>query len=252
MDRKKERIEKVAKWYDFQEGFKKGWGNFQKKLVYYRYLTARKFFEGNTKGNTILEMGIADGEMTQYLFKHFDKVVGLEGSEHFIKEVKHRFSEYFRAGRLELIHSLFEEYESDTKYDTILASHILEHMGNPTDILTKIKNWIVDDGIIIMLVPNANSINRQAGVKMGLLKRVDELNELDKKLDHRRVYTWETLQKDIKKAGLNIKTMGGVFLKPLTNSQIEKWWTEEMVDAFYELGKEYSEIAAEIYAVCEK
>ena len=46
--------------------------------------------------------------------------------------------------------------------------------------------------------------------------------------------------------------MGGVFLKPLTNSQIEKWWTEEMMDAFYELGKEYPEIAAEIYAVCEK
>jgi hypothetical protein len=87
---------------------------------------------------------------------------------------------------------------------------------------------------------------------MGLLKRVDELNELDKKLGHRRVYSWETLKKDIEKAGLKIKAMGGVFLKSLTNSQIEKWWTEEMMDAFYELGKEYPEIAAEIYAVCEK
>ena len=87
---------------------------------------------------------------------------------------------------------------------------------------------------------------------MGLLKRVDDLNELDEKLGHRRIYTWETLQKDIKKAGLNIKAMGGVFLKPLTNAQIEKWWTEEMMDTFYELGKEYPEIAAEIYAVCEK
>ncbi|RKX92674.1 MAG: class I SAM-dependent methyltransferase [Spirochaetes bacterium] len=248
MNRKKEIIEKVAKWYDSQGGFKKDWGNFHKKLVYYRYLTASKFF----KGNTVLEMGIADGEMTEYLFKHFDKVVGLEGSEHFIEEVKHRFPEYFKSGRLELIHSLFEEYKSEAKFDTILAGHILEHMENPIEILTRIKDWLVDDGIIIILVPNANSLHRQAGVKMGLLKKVDERNDLDRKLGHRRVYSSETLKRDIKSAGLKIKEMGGVFLKPLTNAQIERWFTKEMMDAFYELGKEYPEIAAEIYAVCEK
>ncbi|NLH39957.1 MAG: hypothetical protein GX445_07850 [Elusimicrobia bacterium] len=102
------------------------------------------------------------------------------------------------------------------------------------------------------MFPNANSIHRQAGVKMGLLKRENELNKLDKKLGHRRIYTLETLQNDINKAGLNIKEIGGIFLKPLSNTRIEKWWTKKMMDAFYELGKKYPEIGAEIYAVCEK
>ena len=147
---------------------------------------------------------------------------------------------------------MFENYDPNEQFYTIIMAHILEHVKDPILILKKAKNWLRDDGVILIDVPNANSIHRQAGVKMGLLKSVDELNKLDKKLGHRRVYTWETLKRDIESAGLKIKKMGGVFLNPLTNAQIEKWFTEEMMDAFYELGKEYPEIAAEIYAVCEK
>jgi hypothetical protein len=45
--------------------------------------------------------------------------------------------------------------------------------------------------------------------------------------------------------------MGGVFFKPLTNQQIQDHWTEEMIQGFYELGKDFPEYAAELYAVCE-
>lgn len=78
-------------------------------------------------------------------------------------------------------------------------AHILEYVESPSLIINRAKTWLKDSGVILIDVPNANSIHRQAGVKMGLLKRVDDLNELDKKLGHRRIYTWETLQKDIKK-----------------------------------------------------
>jgi hypothetical protein len=44
--------------------------------------------------------------------------------------------------------------------------------------------------------------------------------------------------------------MGGVFLKPLSNGQIQDHWTTAMVEAFFELGKDFPEIAGEIYAIC--
>ena len=45
--------------------------------------------------------------------------------------------------------------------------------------------------------------------------------------------------------------MGGVFMKPLSNGQIEEHWTDEMIEAFFELGQEFPENAAEIFAVAE-
>jgi hypothetical protein len=46
--------------------------------------------------------------------------------------------------------------------------------------------------------------------------------------------------------------MGGVFFKPLSNGQIEEHWSKEMIQGFYELGKDFPGLSAEIYAVCAK
>lgn len=233
----KKSLEKIAEEIRYSKGF-------NGRLMYYRFLTLRRYF----KGEICLELGCADGLMTQFIVNYFKKVIAVDGSSKFCEITRNKV----KAPNLEIVCSLFESYKADDKFDTIIMAHILEHVKDPTLILRKVKNWLKDDGVVLIDVPNANSIHRQAGVKMGLLKRVTELNELDKKLGHRRVYTWGTFRKDIKQAGLEIKEMGGVFLKPFTNSQIEQWFTVEMMDAFYELGKEYPEIAAEIYAVCKK
>ena len=52
-------------------------------------------------------------------------------------------------------------------------------------------------------------------------------------------------------AGLNVIKMGGVFFKPLSNQQIQEQWTDEMIQGFYELGKDFPEYAADLYVVCE-
>lgn len=234
--REQNRLGDVASWYRAQ--------GFYARLVKYCYLSFKPYF----KKGSCLELGCSDGIMTNDLVNYFKRVVAVDGSTKFCEIIRNRIN----ANNLEVICSLFEELELNEKFDTIIMAHSMEHVKDPVLICKKAKNWLRDDGVILIDVPNANSIHRQAGVKMGLLNRVDELNELDKRLGHRRVYTWETLKKDIESAGLKIKKWGGVFLKPLTNSQIEMWWTEEMMDAFYELGKEYPEIAAEIYVVCEK
>lgn len=44
--------------------------------------------------------------------------------------------------------------------------------------------------------------------------------------------------------------MGGVFLKPLSNQQIEDHWSPQMIKGFYELGRDFPEFTADIYAVC--
>ncbi len=115
--------------------------------------------------------------------------------------------------------------------------------------LRKTLDWIEPGGRILACVPNANSIHRQAAVKMGLLHAVDELNDTDRKIGHRRVYDMARLQQDFTAAGYRIKESGGMWLKPLSNAQLEATWNEKMIQAFLDLGEEYPDIAAEIYVV---
>ena len=102
-----------------------------------------------------------------------------------------------------------------------------------------------------MGVPNGNSIHRLAAVKMGLLDNTCQLNSRDLALGHRRVYTPQTFRVDIEKSGLKVLEIGGVYLKPLSNGQIQEHWSEEMIQGFYELGKDFPELAAEIFVVCK-
>jgi len=102
------------------------------------------------------------------------------------------------------------------------------------------------------MVPNANSIHRQIGVKLGLLKHTEELNSLDVTVDHQTVYTKKTLIKDARKAGLKVIKSGGIFLKPLSSKQIEDCFNKPLLNAFFELGADYPEISAEIFVVCAK
>lgn len=238
------RLEQVSRWYDAPDGFKTDWGRLHSRLVGYRYRTLRPFF----RGATALELGVADGQMTACLLKSFDRVTGLEGSTKFIAEVEARFPE--ARDRLRLVHTLFEEFRTDERFDTVLVMHVLEHVEDPVELLRLAGSWIAPGGALLINVPNARSLHRLAAVKMGLLEHPHSFNDTDRSLGHRRVYYHEQLAGDIAAAGLALERMGGIFLKPLANKQIEHDWTPEMIDAFYELGDDFPDIAAEIYAVC--
>ena len=84
---------------------------------------------------------------------------------------------------------------------------------------------------------------------MGMLGKPNDLNQRDLALGHRRIYTQETLRRDLASAELDVVEMGGVFLKPLSNKQIEDHWSDEMIEGFYALGKDFPQNAAEIYAI---
>lgn len=215
--------------------------DFDKKLIYYRYKTIKEYF----KGKRALELGSADGQMTKYLVNDFEQLISVDGS----KELLDLIPFYNNHTK---IHSLFEEYVPDEKFDTIIMEHVLEHVDFPVDLLLRAKEWLSADGIIVIGVPNAFSIHRLVAVKMGLLKTPFELNERDYSLGHQRVYCFDTITEDINKAGLEILYGGGVFFKPLSNGQIEEHWNKEMQEGFYELGKDFPENAAEIYLICSK
>jgi 2-polyprenyl-3-methyl-5-hydroxy-6-metoxy-1,4-benzoquinol methylase len=182
--------------------------------------------------------------MTQFLVEDFARLTVVDGASELLAQIPER-------ANLRKVHSLFEDFHPEKLFNTIVMEHILEHVDQPVELLKRVKEWLAPNGKILAGVPNGNSIHRLVAVKMGLLKQPCELNSRDHALGHRRVYTQDTLKADIQKAGLKLVEMGGVFFKPLSNKQIQDHWSEEMIQGFYELGKDFPGYAAELYAVCE-
>ena len=229
----KNRVEALSDWY-LKEQL-----DFDKRLVRFRYQTLKPHLQG-PEG---LELGPAEGEMTQFLVNDFEKLTVVDGAGDLLAQIPNN-------PNLNKVQSLFEEFKPDLKYDTIIMEHILEHVDSPMELLMKVKDWLMPNGKLLIGVPNGNSIHRLVAVKMGLLEHPCELNPRDHALGHRRAYTPDTLRADLQSAGLNLVEMGGVFFKSLSNSQIQDHWTEEMIQGFYEMGKDFPDNAAELYAVC--
>jgi 2-polyprenyl-3-methyl-5-hydroxy-6-metoxy-1,4-benzoquinol methylase len=202
-----------------------------------------RIFARHWQGTQCLELGPAEGMMTSVLVSAFPHVMVVEGSARFCSDLAARFP------KIEVVHSLFESFQPQQGFDTIVLGHVMEHVESPQELLKRMKHWLNPDGVICAAVPNARSIHRQAAVIMGLLPAEDALNETDLHHGHRRVYNPETFRAEFLSAGLKIKIFGGYWIKPISNAQLEQSWTPAMVEAFMQLGERYPDVAAENYVI---
>lgn len=227
------RVDRVARWY-LEEQLE-----FDKRLIWYHYRTIRPYLRG-PRG---LELGPAEGQMTAFLLDDFESLTVVDGSARLLAQIA-------PARHLVRVHALFDQFKPDERFNSIVMNRILEHVDHPVRLLRRAKRWLAANGRIIVGVPNAFSFHRLVAVHMGLLRRPTQLNERDTRLGHRRVYSGSRLLDEVRAAGLRVVATGGVFFKPLSNQQIQDTWTEEMMDGFFELGKQFPEHAAEVYVVC--
>ena len=202
-----------------------------------------RVFGRHLRPGSILELGPAEGIMTESLAKLGRPLTVVEGAASFCDDLRTRFPE------VEVVHSLFEDFEPTQRFDNIIMGHVLEHVEDPVQILNLVKSWLAPGGRALTAVPNARSLHRQAAVMMGLLPFEEALNETDHHHGHRRVFNPETFRRVFLESELRIDFFGGYWLKPVSNGQIEQSWTPPMLDAFMGLGERYPDIAAEIYIV---
>lgn len=235
MKLEQKRLEKISDYY-LSNHLK-----IDKLLVNFRYQAIKKYF----KGTNCLEIGIAEGQMTELLIKEFKKLTVLEGSDNLLSKVKNYKN-------LTKVNSLIENYSTNLKFSTIILDHVLEHVKYPDKILKKIYTLLDKNGVFIVGVPNADSLHRLIAVEMGILKKKKSLNNSDLKLGHRRVYTKEDLRNVLKKNKFKIKKFEGIFLKVFSNNQIERFFDKKMINGFYRIGRKFPQHCADICFICKK
>ena len=230
----RERIRTASDWY------LTGQLPFDRELIRFRYRTLRPFIRG-PRG---LELGSAEGNMTRLITDDFDQLTVVDGARQLLDTMPN-------FANVTKVLSLIEDFSPSEAFDTVIIDHLLEHVADPHSILESARSWLAPSGVMLVGVPNAHSIHRLIGVKMGLLAAPTDLNDRDRAQGHRRVYTPESFERELRNARLRVVHLGGVFLKPLSNQQIQDNWDDALKEAFYQLGAEFPHHAAELFAVCE-
>ncbi len=221
--------------------------DFDNKIVlqYYPKRIIEKM--GKCEELSLLELGLGHG----YSAVEFqDKVMRhtiLDGD----KTVIDRFIKKYGKHHMNIIHTFFENYETNEKYDFIVAGFVLEHVENPLFILQKYKMMLKDEGRMFVVVPNAESLNRRIGYEAGMLSNILQLSDTDRAFGHKRYYTEESVRAVCELAGLQIKSVEGVYLKPLTTKQMMSLnFDESVLQSFCVVGRKYPELCTAILLEC--
>lgn len=165
---------------------------------------------------SLLELGIGHGYSTETFSEYFEDYTVIDAD----KELIEKYHSMHLNSTVKFQEAFFEEYEAEKKYDVIVMGFILEHVDNPVAILKKYSGFLNENGRMFISVPNAESLHRRFAYYAGLLKDMTALSETDIRFGHQRYYTKETLTADITMAGMNVKSIEGIWLKPFTTSQI--------------------------------
>ena len=198
----------------------------------------------------VLDLGYGDGHSFNNLKKltlnKNLRVTVIEGASSLVEVAKKNSNT-----SIEVVNGFFESFESQLKFDVIIASHVLEHVDNPIDLLKHLKRFLADDGIILGIVPNSESIHRRLSVLLNLQERLDTLSERDHLVGHQRVYSLCSLKTDFLEAGLILSESRGFFLKPFSNSQLIPFGSE-IINSLLKVSDELPiEICANIGFVCK-
>lgn len=170
-----------------------------------------------SKGATsLLELGLGHGITTGVFEQHFKRHVVVDASPAVIENFRQRFP----LSKVEIVESYFETFDTPEHFDVIVFGYILEHVDDPVRVLKHFQSFLAPGGRMFVTVPNAEVLNRRLGHLAGLLPDMQQLSEHDLLLGHKRYYTVESLQKDIQQAGYVTQRLEGIYLKPLSTSQM--------------------------------
>ena len=206
------------------------------------------FKEGN-----VLELGSFKGDFTRRLIPFYKDITCVEASDEAIKIAKSEFGD-----KVKFVNAVFETVKLPVKYDNIILTHVLEHIDDPVAVLKRINNeWLSDKGRFFLVCPNANSPSRQIAVKMGLISHNSAITPAEKEHGHRITYSLDTLERDVKAAGLNVIHRSGIFFKALANFQWDRLLntdiiSKEYLEGCYQLGQLYPDLCSSIFLMCEK
>jgi 2-polyprenyl-3-methyl-5-hydroxy-6-metoxy-1,4-benzoquinol methylase len=194
---------------------------------------------------SLLELGLGHGITATVFGKHFKRHVVIDASPAVIANFRKNYPD----SQVEIVESYFEDFSTEERFDVIVFGFILEHVDDPVLILKHFRRFLRPGGRMFVTVPNAEVLNRRLGHLAGMLPDMTSLSEHDVLLGHKRYYTVATLKQDLESAGYVIHRLEGIYLKPLTTTQmLSHNFDQRVIDALCTVGIDYPELSCGLLA----
>lgn len=188
-----------------------------------------------------LELGVGHGFTCDKFADFFASYSVLDASPAVIA----RFREEFPQSKARIVETYFEDYEPGEQFDVIVMGFVLEHVADPARILRHYKRLLKPGGRCFVAVPNAESLHRRFGHAAGLLPDLFALGAGDRQLGHLRLYSVDTLRRELESAGYRVTRQEGIFLKPMTTEQLRGLrLSDAIIEGMCTVGMAYPELSA--------
>ena len=206
------------------------------------------------KYTSVLSLGIGHAEVIRNIIaacgEKLENYTMVEGAkdiiDDFLKSVGGK-------NNINVVHSYFENFTTDTKFDIIEMGFVLEHVDDPFVVLNRFKDFLKEGGQIHIGVPNARSLHRLLGHEAGFLKDIYALGPADIQLGHKRYFDLRSFKELVESCSLKIDVVAGLMLKPVTTGQIASLdLPDSVTKALVKVGVEFPDICNGIYIQCSK
>lgn len=196
-----------------------------------------------TSDGALLELGVGHGYSTVRFAERFSRHVVLDGAPSVIEQ----FRRAYPSCPAEIVQTYFEDFSTTEQFDVVVMGFVLEHVTDPLALLRQYRSFMKADGRLFVAVPNAAALNKRIGLAAGLLDDLQQLSEGDRALGHLRLFTVESLRQLVLEANYSVRGIEGIFLKPLTTSQMQQLnFDEKVLQGFLEVGINYPELCVGI------
>ena len=161
--------------------------------------TAAKVYE-DIKDKVVIEAGCSTGVVTERIIDAAKELYVVEGSSVYGNIVFEKFQKRLAGMTI----SFFSDFQPVKKAEVVLLLNVLHHFENPVGELVNMKSWLCDNGIMIITVPNIESLHRRLGVASGLTASVSETSERNELFKQHGRYTKEILFDQVEAAGFEV------------------------------------------------
>ena len=210
---------------------------------WYTVLTGRRIERFLGTEDVILELGSATGLLTQGLVRHKRRFVCIERSADYVTRAAAR-----RLSGVVLKNDHIESFESDLKFDHILAINVLHELADQAGAIQRIRSFMQPGTLLHVTLPNPDSLHRASAFGSGMISNLCQQSERGRQFDTIRLQHADEFVSQMARVQLVEVWREPVLAKPLPNRDMARL-SDELIEAYDKLAYAIPEAAALNYFV---
>jgi len=154
----------------------------------FAFLYIQKYLDSNS---TVIDFGGGSGVFSKSLCNYFNDVSIIDLDTEEAENIK----EYFSLSNLKIYNQDINNFKTDIKYDTIIATDVLEHFQNLEEPLNFFRKYLKEEGKLLVTLPTENFLYELGRKVINKTKPLDHYHKSKEVIDFLLKNNFEIIDK---------------------------------------------------------